>query len=266
MAGLNSWCFLCVACSGSIACAQGTLTLSDQKAEAEALYVQGGQVSNSGVSQDLLGGDFYAIEDRPLFGGGFDGRGYAEHGATFTPSSPLIGGAFTSLIMDACSSAEVFQSNIGPNSYEAAHGLASGVIEFTVGAPMNWTLVGLTQGTSFNTGSYNSVSGSVELFDITSSLSIFSQSDTSVNGVGDWVTPFATGGVLAPGSYRLSWHHESLVEGGQTSNGFFPTAFGGAPLVSCINSTFTLAPVPAPSGLTAIIGAGWIGARRRRRS
>ncbi|MDX9911891.1 MAG: hypothetical protein RBS39_08675 [Phycisphaerales bacterium] len=257
--------FLFVASTIDLAMAQGVLTLSDQRAQADAYFVQGGPpVGNFGLQQDPTGADFYQIESQSFTGGGFSGRGYAEHGATFTPSSPLVGGAFSTLIMDACSSAEVTRSAIGPNAYEQAYGLASGVVEFQVAVPTFWTLNGASQGASAPGAGLHIVSGVVELIDINSGLPVFSQVDSSMNGVGNWAVSIAAGGVLSPGSYRMAWSHESLAAGGNTSFGFFPTALGGLPLASCINCTLNLTPVPAPP-TCAILGALACGLASRRR-
>lgn len=254
-------CALVVVVLGSPLMGQGTLLYSDQQARADAHYIRtAGPVGNFGVQQSFDGSDFYRFEDRAFAGSGFSGRGYAEHGATFLPSSPMIHGQFMGVIMDACTSAEVFQSNIGVNSYERAYGLASGVIEFSIHAPMVWNLAGSTRGSSFNTGANNIVNGAVELVDMITGVALFSQVDSTINGVGDWVTFFNAGGVLPTGSYRLSWSHESIVEGGLTGSGFFGTAAGGAPIVVCMNSVFTL--TPAPGGL-ALIGVVGLIPRRR---
>ncbi len=246
-----------------LASAQGTLTLSDQSARADAYYVVGSSpVGNSGLTQDFSGADFYAIEDRSFFGGGFSGRGYAEHGATFTPTSPLIGGQFSSVILDACTSAEVFTSNVGPHKMERAYGLASGIIEFSITAPMNWTWIGAWQGQSFNTGSFDRVTGHISLVDMNLGTQHVNQTMVSLNGVGDWNAGFSLGGLLAPGQYQLTWSHESLVEGGLTPQGFFPTAKGGGPLISCVDSVFTLIPAPAPGALLGLAGLAF--ARRKR--
>jgi hypothetical protein len=247
------------------ALAQGVLTHSDQSARADVYFHDGSsQIGVFGLTPDFSGADFYAVEDRSFAAGGFSGRAYAEHGATFTPSSPLIGGSFTSVILDSCTSAEVFSSNIGPHVEEVAHGVALGIIEFTLAAPMNWTWAGGWQGYSFNTGSYNRVSGLMSLIDLNLGTQHVNQTQTSLNGAGDWNQTFFLGGTLGPGQYQLSWGHESLVTGGNTPFGFFPTAFGGAPLISCINSTFSL--VPAPSAVALLSLAGLSAAHRRRRA
>ena len=79
----------------SSASAQGVLTASDQIAQADALYEIGSSAfGNSGLTRDLTGVDFHAIQDRRHVATSFDGRGFAEHGATFFPTSPGINGPF----------------------------------------------------------------------------------------------------------------------------------------------------------------------------
>ena len=255
-----------VVCCCASALGQGTLTYSDQSATADAAYRIGANppIGNSGVVQDFSGADFYGVEDRAFIGNGFDGRGYAEHGATFTASNPLIGGMFSSVVLDACTSAEVTQSNIGVHSSERAYGLADGIIEFSLSAPMFWSWAGGWQGNSFQTGAYNRVRGHMSLVDINVGTPYVSDTRTSLNGVGDWQQFFALGGLLGPGDYRLRWSHESIVTGGGTPFGSYPTALGGAPLVSCIDSTFSLMPVPEPTSALLLAGAAIAVLRRRR--
>lgn len=247
------------------AAAQGTITYSEQLAYAAAYYNQGfGDIGNAGGVPDYSGADFYGIEDHSFTGGGFSGRGYAEHGATFTPSNPLVGGSFSSVILDACTSAHVSQSNINSHVFEVAYGVAIGQIEFTLTTAVNWTWNGGWQGTSFNTGAFNLVSADLILEDINTNFSHVGQTMGSLNGQSNWSQAFAFAGTLGPGDYRLAWRHESIVTGGSTAYGLYPTALGGAPLVSCINSVFSMVPVPAPGTGAALLIAGALGVRRRR--
>lgn len=247
------------------AVAQGVLTYSDQLAQADALYEIGTSTfGNSGFTRDLTGVDFHAIQNRRHVASTFDGRGYAEHGATFFPTSPGIGGPFLGAILDACTSAEITRSTIGPHSYEEAYGLASGVIEFTIDDPHFWSWAGGWQGSSFNTGAYNLVDAEMSFVDTVSGTPYVYDYRSSLNGVGDWVQNFAYGGLVGPGSYRITWWHQSYCAGGNTPFGFFATGKGGAPLISCINSTFLLTPVPAP-GAASLLALAAFSPRRRRR-
>lgn len=258
----------CVGVAGA-ALAQGTLTWSNNVAEAGARYREvGPYVENWGSVPDFSPGtDYVGVEDRTLATDGFHGRGFAHLGATYFPSSPGLGGPFSGAILDACTSAEVFQSDIGggppQHSFEVAWGWANGHIEFSISQPMNWSWIGGWQGNTYNTGSYNEVSALHELININTGFNYVNVSRSSVNGVGDWVEYFSRGGVIPAGDYRLTWSHESLVAGGNTVFGWYPTALGGAPLVSCINSEFRIW-VPAP-GSVALLGMGGLLASRRRR-
>lgn len=256
------------ALASPLASGQGTLTYSDMTAWAQTGYTVPGSstyFSNDGTTQDYSGADFYGIEDRYYSSSDFFGHGYAELGATFSPSNPYIGGSFSSVVLDACTSAEVYVSSIGTHDFENAYGLASGLIEFTISAPMIWSWSGGWQGGSLNTGAYNEVDGKLKLTDLGTLAPIVNDVEDSVNGVGDWAKTFAYGGLISPGLYRLEWEHQSIVAGGSTFWGFYGTGQGGAPLISCINSTFTLTPVPAP-GVIALIGLGGLVAARRRRA
>ncbi len=248
------------------ASAQGVLTHSDQIAQADALYEVGTTTfGNSGITRDLTGVDFHAIQSRPYSAGGFTGKGYAEHGATFFPSSPGIGGPFLGAILDACTSAEITRSTIGPHTYEEAYGLASGVIEFDIFQPHFWSWAGGWQGASFNTGAFNRVDAEISFSDTNSGASYVHDYRASTNAVGDWVQNFAYGGLIGPGSYRVTWWHQSYCAGGNTPFGFYSTGIGGAPLISCINSTFQLTPVPAP-GAASLLALTVLAVRRRRDS
>ncbi len=257
----------CVGVAGS-AMAQGTLTWSNNQTEAGARYSAGGPyVENVGITPDYFPGtDYVGIEDRYMQNDGYEGRGYAYLGATYLPSSPGIGGPFAGAILDACTSGEVFASNIGPHDFEVAWGRSLGVIEFSLTTPMNWTWIGGWQGNTYNTGSVHEVSAIHELIYLGGGgggpFHIVNESRVSNNGNGDWVEYFSRGGTLGPGNYRLTWSHESYAAGGSTFWGYYPTAQGGAPLVSCINSTFRLVPAP---GSVALLGMGGLLASRRRR-
>lgn len=250
---------------GMFACdsyGQGVLTGSDQTARAEAYYRTGTTFfGNYGLVNDLSGSDFWAVEDR-LFGfNGFSGRGYAEHGATFTPSSPLIGGSFSSVVLDACTSAEIF-SAATMNSEDRAYGLARGEIVFDVLTAQSWSWTGAWQGLTYDSGAFYRVSGEISLLNNSTGGYIVNETRSSLNGFGDWIEPIAFGGVLNPGTYTLTWSHESIVANGFTPWGFFGVTTGGAPLVSCVNSTFSLVPAP---GSMMVLGFGLVltGARRR---
>jgi hypothetical protein len=256
-----------VTAAASIACAQGTLTSSFQQAQASAQYIAGiahGNFANT-ITPPGWGSDFTATENRPYNSNGFSGRGYADVGAAFTPANPGLGGSFSALQMDACSSAEVFQSTIGPHSLEESHGRAYGEVHFSISQAMNWTWIGVSQGTSYNTGAYHAVTAAFTLTDTNNTnLSYVNILDTTVNGGSNFFNPFSLGGVLPAGDYSITWRHESICTGGNTAFGFYSTAAGGAPLVSCIPSTFTLSPVPAP-GAAGLIGLSVLTTLRRRR-
>lgn len=259
---------LTVGLAASVAHAQGTLTWSDNKAEAGARFRESGPyVENLGDTPDFNPGtDYVGVQDRTLDTDGFYGRGYAYLGATYNPSSPGVGGPFQGAILDACTSAEVYNSDIGSgpphHTFEVAWGWANGRIEFSISEPMSWSWIGGWQGNTYNMGSYNEVSALHELINIDTGTAYVNTSRSSVNGVGDWVEHFSRGGVIPAGNYRLTWSHESLVAGGNTIFGWYWTAQGGAPLVSCINSEFRLFPAP---GSLALLGAGGLMATRRRR-
>lgn len=252
----------------SVVHAQGTLTASYQVSHASALYELPNSTTFGNVGQTSTlpgtGNNFTASENRLFTNNGFSGRGFAVVAATFNPSGPGLGGPFMGATLDACTSAEVFASNIGPHRLEESYGLAYGEISFNLSQGMAWTWNGVSQGTSYNTGSYHAVTAEFTLTDINSGFSYVNMSDTTINGVGNFFIPFALGGYLPPGDYRLTWLHESICTGGNTQYGFYPTAFGGAPLVSCIPSTFSLFPIPTPSTAAAFSLAGLIATRRRR--
>lgn len=257
-----------IAVSASIASGQATLTFSDQRSEANTHYVGPGTVGNFGLSTNPLGTglDFFAVEDRSYNVGGFSGRGFSKEAVTFNASNPGIGGSFMGATLEACTSAEIFSSRVPPagnHAREEAYGLASGLIEFTLAQPMGWTWNGVSQGMSFNTGSYHAVAAQFVLEEINLGTSYVNMLNITQNGVGDFFIPFAFGGVLPAGSYRLKWLHESIVTGGNTAFGNYGTAVGGAPLVSCIPSVFTLY-IPTP-GTAALLGLGGLMAVQRRR-
>ncbi len=252
----------------SVASGQATLTFSSQRAEANSYYVGPGPVGTFGLATNPpgTGNDFFAIEDSPANVGGFSGRGFSEEAVTFTPSNPGINGSFSSAVLEACTSAEIFTSRVppvGPHIREESYGLASGLIEFSLSQPVGWTWNGVAQGTSYNTGSYHAVSAVFTLREINLGTTYVNLSNTTINGVGDFFNPFAFGGVLPAGDYRLTWLHESIATGGNTVYGNFPTAVGGAPLVSCIPSVFTIT-VPGP-GAAVVLGLGGVLVVRRRR-
>lgn len=248
----------------SQAAAQGVLTASDQIAQADALYEIGASAfGNSGQTRDLTGVDFHEIQDRRHVATSFDGRGYAEHGATFFPTSPGIGGPFLGAILDACTSAEITHSTIGPHSYEEAYGLASGLIEFTIDQPHFWSWAGAWQGNSFNTGAYNLVDAEISFSDTVTGTPYVYDYRASFNGVGDWSQSFAYGGLIGPGNYRITWWHESYCAGGNTPFGYFATGKGGGPLISCVDSTFQLTPVPGPGAASLLLVAALVPRRRR---
>lgn len=247
------------------AAAQGTLTFSHQRAEAGALYGIGpSYTGNTGITQSFAGMDFAAAQNRSFNGGGFRGKGFAHHGATFFPSNPGLGGQFSGAILDACTSAEIFTSNLSLHTLEESYGSAVGVIEFTLSAPMGWSWIGGWQGNTYNSGAYYEVSAVHELIDINTSFQHVNESRLSVNGTGNWLQNFTRGGVLNPGHYRLTWSHESYLAGGFTSLGYFPDSVGGAPLVSCINSRFDLFPIPTPGSISLLAASGILFMRRRR--
>lgn len=255
---------LLLSAAASTADAAAILTSSNQFAQAEAWWRSGATTNgNFGLTQDFTGANFAAVEDRSFSFGGFSGRGFAQHGATFTPANPLIGGAFSSVVMDACTSAEIFTPDAS-NSEDRAYGLASGVIAFDLLTAHSWTWIGAWQGQTFNTGAYHEVAAEISLIDTNTGIPVVLDTRSSVNGVGDWSDPIFYAGVLGPGSYEIAWSHESVVGNGVTPWGFFGVTAGGAPLISCVNSTFTLTPIPAPATIV-IFGVGLaLGATRRR--
>src|SRR5690606_8923975 len=116
----------------------------------------------------------------------------------------------------------------------------------------------------FNTGAYHEVAAEISLINTNTGIPIVLDTRSSVNGVGDWSDPIFYAGVLGPGSYEIAWSHESVVGNGVTPWGFFGVTAGGAPLISCVNSTFTLTPIPTPATIV-IFGVGLaLGATRRR--
>lgn len=245
--------------------ANGTLAYSHQKAEAGAVYDAGGSlIGNMGKVESYTGSDFVGVQNRSYSVPSYWGKGFAHHGAAFLTPGSVVGAPFSGAILDACTSAEIFHSSIGAHAYEAAYGMANGIIEFTLSKPMNWSWIGGWQGNTYSTGSYNEVLAVHELIDLGSGFGVVSQSRSSLNGSGDWVEYFSRGGTLAAGHYRLTWSHESYVMGGNTPFGFYATGLGGAPLVSCINSEFRIWDVPAPSSLALLGAAGCVAARRRR--
>jgi len=254
--------------AASLANAQGTLTQVDLRAQAEASYFQGGPpVGNFGLSPSTSGMDFVGVENRAFSGGGFAGSGYAHFSAAFTPTSPLIGGNFSRVVLDTCSSAEITASRVpptGPHTSESAYGLARGVIDFSLSTTVDWTWIGGWHGKSYNTGAFNRVVGEMMLIDLNSPTQYVNITNSSLNGVGDWSNTFSLSGRLGPGDYRLVWSHESLVTGGNTPFGPWTTARGGSPLVICTNSTFEMVEVPSPSALVAMGLAGMVRGRRRR--
>lgn len=243
---------------------QGTLTFSDQLARAEAYARTGTTLTgNFGQTQDFSGANFWGVEDRAAFVGNFSGRGYAELGATFSPANPMINGVFSSVVLDACTSAEIWTAE-SLTSEDRAYGLSRGVIEFDVLVAQNWNWIGAWQGSTYDSGAYYRVAGEISLVDSVSGAPIVLETRTSLNGIGDWFEPINLSGVLNPGSYALTWSHESVVANGWTPWGFFGIAIGGGPLLSCVNSTFSMAPVPTP-GTVVLLGIGGLGAMRRRR-
>lgn len=250
------------------AMAQGTLLVSDQRALADAYWRSGSTYNrNRGDTHDTTSGNnFYAVEDRSHWFGGFSGRGYAEHGATFFGANPGIGGQFNAVTMDACTSAEIWTPEHF-NSEDRAYGLARGEIEFSTSVPQIWSWIGAWQGSTYNSGAYYRVSGEISLVDVSNpSLPIVYERRDSVDGLGNWAEPINFSGRINPGTYRIVWMHESVVANGATPWGSFGATTGGAPLVSCCNSTFSMTPVPAPATSALCMAAGaMIFARRRER-
>ena len=247
------------------AMAQGTLLVSDQRALADAYWRSGSTYNrNLGDTHDTTSGNnFYAVEDRTHAFGGFSGRGYAEHGATFFGANPGIGGQFNAVTMDACTSAEIWTPEHF-NSEDRAYGLARGEIVFSTSVPQIWSWIGAWQGSTYNSGAYYRVSGEISLVDLGTGLPIVFDTRNSINGVGDWADPINYGGILMPSTYRITWMHESVVANGATPWGSFGATTGGAPLVSCCNSTFSMSPIPAPGASILSIAAGTLVLARRR--
>lgn len=247
------------------ACAAGTLLGSDQRALADAYWRSGSTFNrNLGDSHDTTSGNnFYAVEDRSHSFGGFSGRGYAEHGATFVAPNPGIGGLFDAVTMDACTSAEIWTADPS-NSEDRAYGLARGEVTFSIGVAHSWTWIGAWQGFTYDSGAYYRVSGEISLVDLGTGLPVVFDTRQSLNGTGDWADPINLAGVINAGTYRITWMHESIVANGSTPWGFFGVSIGGAPLVSCVNSTFSMVPVPAPATLPVVCGALLVAYRRRR--
>ncbi len=260
--------FVLIASVATSVFAQGTVTFSNSVDNA-SMVVRSGSITSgpTGTITESLGNDFSFVQDRQIVTGPTRGKGYAELGATFTPSGPLgLGRVFSSVQLEACTSAEIFSSAVAPslgtNVFEAARGSARGLFRFSISSPMAWTWNGVAQGNTFNTGSYHSVTAAFGLRDVFAPISYVNMSNTSTNGVGDFFIPFSLGGVLPAGTYEITWSHESIVTGGVTSFGTFGTAQGGAPLVSCIPSVFSLVPAPSTAMLLGL--GGLIAARRRR--
>jgi len=251
--------------SAGTALGQGTLLGSDQQAYADAYWRLGANYQrNLGDTHDTTSFDsFYAVEDRTHQFQKFRGRGFAEHGATYTPTTPGFLGQFSSVVMDACTSAQIFTPDTN-NSEDRATGLAQGIIDFRIDAPQDWTWIGAWQGaTSSTTGSaFYRVRGHISLVDSFTGAQIVFEDRVSLMGSGDWAEPIGFSGTLFPGSYRLTWMHESIVANGDTPWGHYGVSVGGGPLISCVNSTFTL--VPGPSVLGVVFGGLVLAARRRR--
>lgn len=248
------------------ACAQGTLLVSDQRALADAYWRSGATYNrNLGDTHDTTSGnDFHAVEDRSHAFGGFSGRGYAEHAATFVGANPGIGGQFFAVTMDACTSAEIWTADPS-NSEDRAYGLARGEIEFSIGDDHFWSWLGGWQGQTHDSGAYYRVSGEISLVNVITGTPVVFDTRQSLNGFGDWSDPINYSGLLHAGTYRITWMHESIVANGSTPWGFYGVTTGGAPLVSCCNSTFNMVPVPAPATSVLSLAAGTLVLRRRRR-
>lgn len=242
----------------------GYVSYSHQRDRAESYWRQGTTFNgNFADVNDYSGNDFWHVEDRIHAFGGYSGRGFAKEGATFTPSNPGIGGAFDSLLMEACTSAEIWTA-ASNNSEDRAYGLARGEVEFNLLTPHDWTWTGFWQGTTYNSGAYYRVSGEISLIDLVSGTPIVLENRSSLNGVGDWADPINFFGTIGPGSYRITWMHESICANGATPWGFFGVTTGGAPLVSCYPSLFTLREVPAPATVPLALTAMLAACRRRR--
>lgn len=245
-------------------CGQGRLLVSDQLAQAEAYARTGAaQFGAFDTINGLDGRNFMETTDQVAFVGNFSGRGYARHGATFSPADPLIGGFFDSVVLDACTSAEIWSAETN-NSEDRAYGLARGIIEFELTDLHFWDWTGGWQGGSVvGGGAYHQVTGHMSLTDLGSGATIVWEDRQSINGSGDWFELFSLNGMLGAGTYRLEWSHESVAANGVTPWGFYGVTTGGAPLTSCINSTFSVRRVPGPGAL-AVLGVGLLGVRRRR--
>ena len=247
------------------AMAHGTLLVSDQRALADAYWRSGSTYNrNRGDTHDTTSGNnFYAVEDRSHWFGGFSGRGYAEHGATFFGANPGIGGQFNAVTMDACTAAELWTADAS-NSEDRAYGLARGEIVFSIGVAHNWSWIGAWQGQTHNSGAYYRVSAEISLVDVGTGLPVVFDTRQSLNGSGNWADPINYSGLINAGTYRITWMHESIVANGATPWGFFGVTTGGAPLVSCCNSTFSMTPVPAPATSVLCMAAGTLVLTRRR--
>jgi hypothetical protein len=245
--------------------AQGTVIASDQRALADAYWRSGTTFNrNMGDSHDTTSGNnFSAIEDRDHSFDGFSGRGYAQHGATFFAANPGIGGQFNALTMDACTSAEIYTADTS-NSEDRAYGLARGEVMFSIDVAHDWDWIGAWQGATYDSGAYYRVVGEISLVNVNTGIPIVMDTRTSLNGAGDWADPISLAGQIDAGTYRITWMHESVVANGFTPWGFFGATIGGAPLISCVNSTFTMTPVPGPSTLSIACGALLVVSRRRR--
>lgn len=245
---------LAVLAGASAAMAQGVLIASPQTIESNAGYS-----GFFGVNQDyrqasdLSGLDVFMQQQSYKNAAGFEGIGYADRGATFAPANPGIGGSFFSAVLDGCVSGSIRQTN-PLNISETGWGWSYGSIDFTVATPQSWSWIGSMQGQSDPAAAYSYVEQEMFLQDLSGGGFMVYDFQSSTNGSSNWFYPFSYGGVLNPGTYRVSWEVLAEVWGpGGPDNGL---------CLACHNSTFSM--IPAPGATALFVVAGFAAFRRRR--
>jgi|GEM_PF-5053183 len=238
---------------------QATLTYAEHRAK---VVMEVNSTNNNGLQTDFSGNDVLLYEDRWLSHNGFEGNAWAKDGAAYSPSSPGIFGTFHQVDLTACTSAAVYASNIGPNTWENADALARSTIHFTVSTPMIWEWDLGWGGVSDANGSFSQVWAEQSLFDVSGGTYLVNEFRHSILGVGDWSETIPFSGVLNPGSYILHWESFSEQVGGNTSFGYFPWSHGTCN--ACIESQFRVRPIPAPGVVAPFAWVALIASRRRR--
>ncbi len=238
---------------------QAVLTYADHRAE---VLHQVNNQNDHGVQTDFTGNDVLLYEDRWFGHNGYYANAWARDGAAYAPSSPGLGGQFWQVDLTACTSATVYASNIGPNTFENAEGHAESTIHFTVSTPMNWEWDLGWGGTSDPNGSASQVWATQSLYDFNAGTYLVNEFRHSYMGVGDWSETIPFSGVLNPGTYVLYWESFSEQAGGWTNHGYFPWSLGGCN--ACIESQFRVKPIPAPGVAAPFVMAALVSCRRRR--